>query len=340
MSEHAISALPLKAISLESADLSRLLSQLEPSVQLGELGLALSLATPNMQEHVVVTLSLPATAMEAERPMRCRIPLDQAMQWFSIWLQGADVEALPRALLETLLAERYVEQGEPLKSLLGDSARWLSCRFEALCSSEEDWIKLSTAIPGTANPLDIWVESGAKHFLARWPKVPPSLPSGNAHVTTLIGQTRLDVWEYSRLAVGDVVFLDQSLVSQGVVAIKINGKECWKGSFEGRQITCIEPLMSTMLDQEDVMAADIEEIPVDLAFEIGSIRLSLAEVANLNSGYVFELADTTDQPVKVRVGDQLVGRGELVSLNDKLGVRLTQWQGTDSGELTEEAPIE
>jgi flagellar motor switch protein FliN len=65
-------------------------------------------------------------------------------------------------------------------------------------------------------------------------------------------------------------------------------------------------------------------ISVRLAIEVGGIRLKLADVLGLAAGQVHVLDRRVDQPVDVLISDRLVARGEIVSVGDKFGVRLTE----------------
>lgn len=65
-------------------------------------------------------------------------------------------------------------------------------------------------------------------------------------------------------------------------------------------------------------------ISVRLAIEVGSIRLKLADVLAMAPGQVHVLDRRVDQPVDVLISERLVARGEIVSVGDKFGVRLTE----------------
>ncbi|WP_310474610.1 FliM/FliN family flagellar motor switch protein [Sandarakinorhabdus sp.] len=65
-------------------------------------------------------------------------------------------------------------------------------------------------------------------------------------------------------------------------------------------------------------------ISVRLAIEVGGIRLKLADVLGMAPGQVHVLDRRVDQPVDVLISERLVARGEIVSVGDKFGVRLTE----------------
>ena len=68
----------------------------------------------------------------------------------------------------------------------------------------------------------------------------------------------------------------------------------------------------------------VEKIAVNLRVELDARRLTLSEISNLRENQVLELAITRNDAVNLIVDDQSIGRGELVSVNDRLGVRITK----------------
>jgi flagellar motor switch protein FliN/FliY len=65
-------------------------------------------------------------------------------------------------------------------------------------------------------------------------------------------------------------------------------------------------------------------ITVRLAIEVGGVRMKLADMLKLAAGQVHVLDRRVDQPVDVLVSERLVARGEIVSVGEKFGVRITE----------------
>lgn len=68
------------------------------------------------------------------------------------------------------------------------------------------------------------------------------------------------------------------------------------------------------------LLADVE---VQLAVQLGRVRLPLRELLTLDAGSVVELDRSAESPVDVLVNDTLVARGEVVVLDGEFGVRIT-----------------
>jgi flagellar motor switch protein FliN/FliY len=65
------------------------------------------------------------------------------------------------------------------------------------------------------------------------------------------------------------------------------------------------------------------DIPVTLAMEVGRSRISIRNLLQLNQGSVVELERSTGEPLDVYVNGTLIAHGEVVVVNDKFGIRLT-----------------
>ncbi|MEQ8289361.1 MAG: flagellar motor switch protein FliN [Gammaproteobacteria bacterium] len=67
----------------------------------------------------------------------------------------------------------------------------------------------------------------------------------------------------------------------------------------------------------------ILDIPVTLSVRIGKTRISIKNLLQLNQGSVVELERLAGEPLDVLVNDTLVAHGEVVVVNEKYGIRLT-----------------
>jgi len=68
---------------------------------------------------------------------------------------------------------------------------------------------------------------------------------------------------------------------------------------------------------------NILDIPVTLAVEIGSTQISIRNLLQFNQGSVVELDRLVGEPLNVLVNGTLIAHGEVVVVNEKFGIRLT-----------------
>ena len=65
------------------------------------------------------------------------------------------------------------------------------------------------------------------------------------------------------------------------------------------------------------------DIPVTLSMEVGRTRISIRNLLQLNQGSVIELERAVSEPLDIFVNGTLIAHGEVVVVNDKFGIRLT-----------------
>lgn len=76
--------------------------------------------------------------------------------------------------------------------------------------------------------------------------------------------------------------------------------------------------------KETVQSLDfILDIPLKVTVELGRTKMSVRDILQLAQGSVVELSKFAGEPLEVLVNDRLVARGEVVTVNEKFGIRLT-----------------
>ena len=87
-----------------------------------------------------------------------------------------------------------------------------------------------------------------------------------------------------------------------------------------------------VLDEADKSAAPSDEIksldlildiPLTVSVELGRSKMLINDLLQLGQGSVIELTKLVGEPLEVLVNQKLVARGEVVVVNEKFGVRLT-----------------
>ncbi|GBU17806.1 MULTISPECIES: type III secretion system cytoplasmic ring protein SctQ [Methylobacterium] len=78
--------------------------------------------------------------------------------------------------------------------------------------------------------------------------------------------------------------------------------------------------------------ADLDSLGVSLSFELGRRSLPLSEIRALGAGHVFDLGLDPDQPVDLVANGTRIGRGEIVEIGERVGVRVTRLFGQDGSD--------
>ena len=109
-----------------------------------------------------------------------------------------------------------------------------------------------------------------------------------------------------------------------------NEADPWAGALEEQAKA--EALPPEQLDDSSSAAIEpdgdinldmILELPVTISMEIGRTKISIRNLLQLNQGSVIELDRLAGEPMDVLVNDTLIAHGEVVVVNDKFGIRLT-----------------
>lgn len=67
----------------------------------------------------------------------------------------------------------------------------------------------------------------------------------------------------------------------------------------------------------------IMDVPVNISMEIGRTSINIRNLLQLNQGSIVELDRLAGEPLDVLVNGTLIARGEVVVINEKFGIRLT-----------------
>ncbi|MBB5392922.1 MULTISPECIES: flagellar motor switch protein FliN [unclassified Herbaspirillum] len=105
-----------------------------------------------------------------------------------------------------------------------------------------------------------------------------------------------------------------------------------KGQMEDEQGIAAQPAAATVF--KDLSSSDIQtntpndidfilDIPVQLTVELGRTKIAIKNLLQLAQGSVVELDGMAGEPMDVLVNGCLIAQGEVVVVNDKFGIRLT-----------------
>ena len=88
----------------------------------------------------------------------------------------------------------------------------------------------------------------------------------------------------------------------------------------------LDPASSQLSDTPLTDNPDLEvvlDIPVKIAMEVGSTQITIRNLLQLNQGSVIELERLAGEPLDVLVNGTLIAHGEVVVVNEKFGIRVT-----------------
>lgn len=135
---------------------------------------------------------------------------------------------------------------------------------------------------------------------------------------------------------------DEKLAAEWEAAMEESGDE---GEREDEWAAAMAEAGETGEAEDDVQAAPMEEfdtgsepaqgggpapdidvildIPVTISMEVGNTQIPIRNLLQLNQGSVIELDRLAGEPLDVLVNGTLIAHGEVVMVNEKFGIRLT-----------------
>ncbi|WP_241074281.1 type III secretion system cytoplasmic ring protein SctQ [Achromobacter insuavis] len=295
--------------------------------------------TPGVAEALRQSATLSADLEWAGARLRLGLPASAADAWLAARLPDVDAGAVPPALvstaIETLLAEvvaglAEVSPGGPLRVVGRDGPApvlahgWTvaarhpvnGASIYATLDTDGLGLMLLAGLVGRAAPASNEIDLDA---------VP-------VRIRACLGWTHLAAAELRGLAPRDTLFLDHCLVSpDGELWLGADGQGL-RVRRQGSSYLVTQGWTSLMtetpqppLDAEAGAQTplDIDAIPVRLTFELGERQITLGELRQLQPGETFDLErPLADGPVLVRANGALVGSGELVEIDGRIGVTL------------------
>ena len=88
--------------------------------------------------------------------------------------------------------------------------------------------------------------------------------------------------------------------------------------------------IDNLFEEKKSMASDEElnmdvllDVPVTLSMELGRTQINIRNLLQLNQGSVVELDRYAGEPLDILVNGTLIAHGEVVVINDKFGIRIT-----------------
>ncbi len=83
------------------------------------------------------------------------------------------------------------------------------------------------------------------------------------------------------------------------------------------------PEAAEAVDEGDREIDFILDIPLELSVELGKTKMIVNDLLQLGQGSIVELDKLAGEPLEIYINQKLVARGEVVVVNEKFGVRLT-----------------
>ena len=260
-------------------------------------------------------------------PVRLRLSaaaLEQVLVPLALQFDVQLLPALPRALLLELAVLDLIERLEPL---LAQPLQLL----EAPQDQQPYVLHLALELTFANQPAmhaQLDLSEGAAVLVAQLleqhaQREPDPLPDLRQSLAVVAGQQHLSLGELRSLRPGDVLMLEPG---PGLL-LELAGRLQARCQYQGEVLRLQEALQAPLLHMENTMtdvdaAAALDDLPLKLVCQVGSLELTLAQLRELGAGSVLQLNTPGVDNVDLMVNGRRVGQGQLVKIGDGLGVRL------------------
>jgi type III secretion protein Q len=246
--------------------------------------------------------------------------------------QADHLTGLPGTMLLELALLGFIE---PLERAAGRPLQVVEAPEVALSEPFVLHLTLEVTCAGgepLAVPLHLSAEAAqllADGLDAHLPPVAHGLAALGWQLPVHAGEAPLSVAELRSLRPGDVVMLDDW--PAGHVRLVFDDRLQARAVLDGTRATLLEQPMavSSLKDVcmtesavESAVESSLDELPLKLVCQVGTVELSLAQLREMGEGSLLQLTPQMHDGVDLLVNGRRIGQGQLVKMGDGLGVRL------------------
>ena len=232
-------------------------------------------------------------------------------------------------LLLSVLERANRELKFPFRFSLGE--------FEAP-RSQEHGIAMECVIglTGARGLIQLFLPASLLKEVSRWPVTQPPQISVSWPLMTSAGYCDLSLEEIANVEAGDILLatsahslLLPSTAQSGergwrAVLVKSNPRRLRIEDYFERSDFAMES-QAAAPEQSDLQKPNLAALPVRVHIVLSQLEMTLAELNKLRPGSIVELDRDESESVQLAVNGKIAGAGELVEIEGRLGVRISNW---------------
>jgi type III secretion protein Q len=292
-------------------------------------------------------LSFAVCPVDSSPPVLAPVDIEVEIDGRLAWLQ------VERSLVDGLVGTAFPESGgaaldDELTALLLEAALAdMLARVERLAGRRIALRRIgAVGAPPSARPLGlrlqpadgrampqgsvIWLEPhGLRIVAALLERVPPApAPAEDLpiEVSCRLGSTRLATAELRALRPADLIVVERHALGEETIELVVGGHLAIPATIAHGRAVISGEARRPMTDETDRggEAGDVDSVPVVLAFELGRTQMALGELRALAPGYSFDLGRDLRAPVDILANGRKIGSGELIQIDERIGVRVNR----------------
>ena len=153
----------------------------------------------------------------------------------------------------------------------------------------------------------------------------------------VMGGAALSVRDLGSLAAGDIIVLDKNPADSELTftvpfapgrgfVVRVDGERATV--LDIRRTAVAETATTGNTQAGGDRVGNVDDVEIPLSFDLGEIVLTLSELRSVGPGHVFALTGDARRPVTIRAHGRKIGAGDLVQVDQRLGVRVLHLFGT------------
>jgi type III secretion protein Q len=162
--------------------------------------------------------------------------------------------------------------------------------------------------------------------LGEWPGPLPAFSNRlGFHANLVVGCSHITQSDLRGLSCGDVVLLEPTdFLERRLIQMRFSPNlEIYIKLEQGKAM--VESIkQNNNSEAQHAEPVSIDELNVELTFDVGGQQLPLRELKKLRKGYTFELNQPLNQLVTIRCNGQKIGVAELIEVDDRVGMRVVE----------------
>lgn len=150
-------------------------------------------------------------------------------------------------------------------------------------------------------------------------------------VTVVAGHLRMPLAELKQVEVHDVILAEVGgYLKAGECQLWTGSRALAGGGLEGQTFTLktLNPIEAVTMSEAAPAAVPVNDLDIQLTFVVGHTTLTVGDLRSLAPGAVLELPAAVGEGVAICANGKTIGRGELIEVGDRVGVRVTEFSAS------------
>jgi flagellar motor switch/type III secretory pathway protein FliN len=146
-----------------------------------------------------------------------------------------------------------------------------------------------------------------------------------------VGSSKIPLRIIKAIGIHDIIYIDNESFKNGRLQVIVGGQRLESESIDLKNFSIVKRNNGIIMKKEtDKSLIETAEIELDIDFICGHKNMKIAEIENINPGYIFELNQDISSLVSIEVNGDKIGEGRLVEVDNRLGVQVVTLANSQS----------